>query len=73
MQTIQELKNHPKEVITPVEAAGLLGWDPYCINLLAKKDPGALGFPVIVMGSRVRIPKAAFIRFIEHRQLPAQR
>ena len=44
---------------------GLLRCDSQSINLQAKEDPSKLGFPVIVMGSRVRIPKAGFIKFCE--------
>ena len=65
MQTLQEIKDSPKEILTPTEVAGVLRCDPYSINLQAQKDPSKLGFPVIVIGRRVKIPKAAFIRFVE--------
>lgn len=65
MRTLQEIKDCPKEILVPTDVAGVLGCEPYSINLQAKKDPSVLGFPVIVLGSRVKIPKAAFIRFME--------
>lgn len=61
--TLQEIENCPKTMLAPSDVAGYLGCEPYSINLQAKRDPALLGFPVIVMGSRVRIPKDGFIRF----------
>ena len=40
-----------------------LGCHHYSINVAARDCPDALGFPVIKMGSRVRIPKEGFVRF----------
>ena len=65
MRTLQEIKDCPKEMLVPTDIAGLLGCEPYSINLQARKDPKALGFPVVVLGSRVKIPKHGFIRFME--------
>lgn len=63
MKTLQEIENCPKAVLSPTDVAGYLGCEPYSINVQAKADPSVLGFPVIVMGSRVRIPKEGFVRF----------
>ncbi len=65
MRTLQEIKDCPKEILVPSDIEGLLGCDRYSINLQANRDPSKLGFPVIVMGNRVRIPKAGFVRFME--------
>ena len=64
-KTLQELRELPKEILSPDDISGVLHCHPYSINLAAQSDPGKLGFPVVVMGSRIRIPKAAFIRFME--------
>lgn len=64
-KTLQELRELPKEILSPDDISGVLHCNPYSINVAAKNDPAMLGFPVVVMGSRVRIPKAAFIRFME--------
>lgn len=61
--TLQEIEAIPKTMLVPTDVAGYLGCEPYSINCQARLDPSALGFPVIVMGSRVRIPKDGFIRF----------
>lgn len=65
MRTLQEIKECPKEMLIPDDVAGVLGCCAYNINLQAHADPKALGFPVVVMGRRVKIPKAGFIRFME--------
>lgn len=65
MRTLQEIKDCEKEMLTPEDVARVLGCKAYNINLQAKKDPKALGFPVIMVGTRVKIPRRGFIRFME--------
>ena len=65
MKTLQEIRECGKEILVPEDIMGLLRCDSQSINMQAKEDPSKLGFPVIVMGSRVRIPKAGFIKFCE--------
>ena len=60
---IERLKAMDKPMLAPAEVAPVLGCSPYTINLQAQRDPGMLGFPVVVMGRRVRIPRLAFIRW----------
>lgn len=63
--TLEQLKEMDRETITPATAAGLLGCDPHSIRVAAHTEPESLGFPVVVMGTRTRIPRRAFIRFME--------
>lgn len=63
MRTLQDIENCPKPMLIPTDIAPVLGCDPYSINVQARENPDALGFPVIVMGTRVRIPKDGFLRF----------
>ena len=63
--TLQEIKALDRDVITPVQAAGVLGCDPHFIRLAARQCPECLGFPVCVIGSRTKIPRVPFIRFVE--------
>ena len=63
--TLQDIRESEKEMLTPADVSHVLRCDSYTITLQAKADPKKLGFPVIVMGSRVRIPKAGFLRFCE--------
>lgn len=52
--TLQELKTLDKDIITPSEAAQVLGCDPQYIRIAARQCPENLGFPVIVMGTRTK-------------------
>lgn len=63
--TLESVKFMTAEVITPAVASELLGCDPQWLRIAARTRPDLLGFPVIVMGSRVKIPRRAFIRFLE--------
>lgn len=62
--TLAEIEAIPSEVLTCQQIAPVLGANPATIHLQATDRPELLGFPVIVMGSRVKVPKAAFIRFM---------
>ena len=50
---------------TAVEVARILHCDPQLLREQAHRDPCALGFPVVVIGRRVRIPRTAFMRYLE--------
>lgn len=63
--TIDNIKNMSKEVLTPNDVAPVLGCDPNMIRYQAKQDIKALGFPASKIGSRVKIPRDAFIRWFE--------
>ena len=62
--TLDEIKNSSKVMLTPADVATVLGCDPQSIRINARVAPERLGFPVIMIGNRVKIPRAAFIRFI---------
>jgi len=63
--TLAEIKAMNKDVLLPSEAAGPLGCDPHYIRVAAKKRPELLGFPVTLIGNRVKIPRLAFIQYME--------
>ena len=63
MRTLEEIEACEKTMLTPADVAPFLGCHPYTITLTARQDPGLLGFPVCVMGSRTRIPRAGFVRW----------
>lgn len=68
--TLQELKKLDRNIITPAMAAQIIGCDPHYIRLQARNRPELLGFPVIVLGTRTKIPRVPFIRFIEGNLCP---
>ena len=63
MRTLQEIENCEKEMLTPKDVAKFLSCDAYSISLQAKENPKALGFPVIVIGTRTKIPRDGFVNF----------
>lgn len=46
------------------EAAKYLKCDPYSLRSQAQDDPSKLGFPVMVIGQRVKIPRWSFFKFL---------
>ena len=60
--TLQELEQLETEVLTPKQVAPILGCQPYTINVATKDGKNPFPFPVIRMGSRVRIPKTPFLK-----------
>lgn len=63
--TLDEIKNSEKLFLVPAEVAPIIGCKPYSINLQAQRDPAKLGFPVIVLNRRVKIPRGPFLRYVE--------
>lgn len=62
--TVEEMKKSPKLMLTPSDISEVLECHPQSIRQQAKADPSKFGFPVIVMGTRVRIPKVPFLQFM---------
>ena len=60
--TLQEIEALQKEVLVPADIAPILGCTPYSINLATRDGKNPFPFPIIRMGTRVRIPKTPFIK-----------
>ena len=63
--TLDDLREMEQETITPAVAAQVLRCDPNWIRVAAWNNKSLLGFPVVLLGHRVKIPRLAFIRFME--------
>lgn len=63
--TLEDIKEMDCSTITPAVAASVLGCNPHSIRVAAHTEPQSLGFPVVVMQSRTRIPRIPFINFLE--------
>lgn len=63
-RTLEEIEALQDEVLTCQQVAPILGANPATIHGQAVDAPYMLGFPVIVMGSRVKIPKRPFLKFM---------
>lgn len=66
--SVEEMKGLSKDYLTPKDIAGCLGCTAYAVNQQAAADASKLGFPVVIIGKRVKIPREAFIRFMEGRR-----
>lgn len=62
-QTLEEIEKLPKEMLIVTDICGYMDIDPDVIRWQARNNPEALGFPVIVAKSRIKIPKEGFIDF----------
>lgn len=66
--TINEMMQSKKEMLTAADIAPILGCDQYNIVLQARQDKREgvdnLGFSTVVIGTRVKIPRRAFLEFI---------
>ena len=63
--TLNEMKESTKTMLSPTDVAEVLGCAPYSINVQVRQDPAKLGFPVALIGTRVRIPREAFLKWME--------
>ncbi len=65
MSKLDELEKIDRDFLIPKDVAPILGVNPYRINVQAKQDiergENSLGFPVVVIGTRIKIPKLPFI------------
>ena len=63
--TLPELvQKTDREFYTAAEVCFVLGSDPQTIRDTARQRPELLGFPVVLVKSRVKIPRIPFLRFM---------
>ena len=65
MSTLKEIEASSKEWLTVAEVAEFLNSDPQAIRIQAHKDRAALGFPVIIIGCHIKIPRVGFLNFFK--------
>ena len=63
---ILNIEENKSEFLRAEDVGEILGVDPQYIRSQAQSDPRKLGFPVIVIGRRVHIPKQAFLYFCKY-------
>jgi len=68
--TLTDMRTSDKDFLTPAEVAPVLGCRPDAINQQARQDAGKLGFPVCMMGTRVRIPRLGFLHWATYGNAP---
>lgn len=62
---MQQIRDSDALFLTPADIAPVLGCDPQCIREQARVNPAALGFPVVVIKRRTRIPRIPFLHWME--------
>ena len=62
--TLEEIRASDNTVLVPADIAPILGIDAQSIRDQGQRDPGKLGFNVIVCGRCMKIPRLAFLRFM---------
>lgn len=63
-QALERIRHGGATMLTPTDVAPVLGTDPQSIRLQARQEPEKLGFPVVVVGNRTKIPREPFLRFV---------
>lgn len=63
-KTLNDLRFENKAYLNAADVCAVLGCDPNYIRVAAREQPHLLGFPVIVMGNRVKIPRIPFLQFM---------
>lgn len=63
-KTIQEIMDSSAEFLTPTEVSGVLGCDAHTLSLTARQRPELVNFPFAFSGSRMKIPRIPFLRFM---------
>ena len=61
--TLHDIAQIDREFITVAEASAYFGCNPQKLREQAHRDREKLGFPVSIIGNRVKIPKDAFVKF----------
>lgn len=61
--TLDEIRASDKAVLTPADVAEVLGSDPQDLRIQARLAPERLGFPIIVIKTRLKIPRVPFLRY----------
>lgn len=63
--TLNELRACDKPYLTAADISDLLEAAPESIRDAARENPKGLPFPVVVIGTRVKIPRVPFVEFAE--------
>lgn len=63
-KTLEELAKSEKAILSAADVCGVLGCDPHHIRCMAHQRPELLGFPVVIIKNRVKIPRLPFLEFM---------
>ena len=63
-RTLKDIEAIDCEILTCQQVAGVLQANPATIHQQAMERPELLGFPVVICGNRVKIPKRPFLNLM---------
>lgn len=63
--TLEDIKNLDREFLTPAQVADILRCDQQDLRVTARQRPDLIGFNFTFVGTRMKIPRRAFIRWVE--------
>lgn len=63
--TWEEIKKSDKLILTAQDVAPILNCDPQTLRLSAREQKELIGFNCSIIGQTLRIPRLAFIRWME--------
>lgn len=66
VHTLEDIARLEADFLIPSQVAAVLGCDQYMINVASRTAKGRehLGFPVIRIGNRVKIPRRPFLAYM---------
>lgn len=64
MKTLQEIIDSDQVFLTPEDVSGVLKAHPHSIRTAAKQRPELLGFEFFFIGTRMKIPRIPFLRYL---------
>lgn len=64
--TLEQITELDREFLFADEVAQVIDSNPQTIRDQARADPRKLGFPVIVQGQHVKIPRRGFLHFMQY-------
>lgn len=62
--TIPEMLQSTEPFLSPADVSEVLHCDPQSIRVQAQSDPSKLGYPIIVINRRIRIPRIPFLQYL---------
>ena len=63
--TWEEIKTSDKLILTAQDVAPVLNCDPQTLRLAVRKQKELIGFNCSMIGQTLRIPRMAFVRWME--------
>lgn len=64
--TLRQIRESEKVYLLAEDIADIVESSANSIRRQAQEDPSKLGFPVIVIGNRVKIPREGFLFFLQY-------